>query len=84
MGIAGAWIGGLEALGAYKWLFLVATSAFLGYGFYAVYWRRARCSGQTVACSVSRGDRAVRRWLWIATFLAITGIIFEQVQRLLR
>ena len=83
IGVAGAWVGGLEALAPYKWLFLVATSAFLGYGFYAAYWRRARCSAKTVVCSVTRGDRAVRRWLWIATVLAITGMMFEQVQRLL-
>lgn len=84
MGVAGAWVSGLQLFARYKWLFVVVTASFLGYGFYATYWQRYRESGASDAGTARRSERAIRLWLWIATFLAICGIAFEQIEPLLR
>jgi mercuric ion transport protein len=84
LGVAGAWVSGLDALASYKWLFIGAALAFLGYGFHAAYWKpRHRCATSTTceACGAGRGARV---GLWIATILAISGIVFEQIEPLLR
>jgi mercuric ion transport protein len=83
IGIAGTWISGLQALAPYKWLFILMTVASLGYGFHATYWRR-RASGAAAAAKVSRSERAMRLWLWIATILSVSGLVFEQVEPLLQ
>lgn len=84
MGIAGTWISSLQAFARYKWPLIAMTFAFLGYGFYAVYWQRRRGSGAAAAATASRSRRTVRVCLWIATVLAISGIVFEQLEPLLR
>jgi mercuric ion transport protein len=83
VGVAGAWVSGLDALASYKWLFIVATLAFLGYGFYATYWQPKRRCTAGAACEVRGSGRAARVGLWIATILAISGIVFEQIEPLL-
>lgn len=85
MGVAAAWAGRLAALAAYKWLFLFATVALLGYGFYVTYWR-VRRGDATVAVGgkVTRSEQAVRFGLWIATLMAVSGIVFERIEPLLR
>lgn len=81
VGLAGAWLGMLDALVPYKWLFVVATTALLGYGFYAAY-RKSACSAGA-ACAASRSSRKQRIVLWVATILAIAALAFEQVEPLL-
>ena len=45
LGAGGAWIGAMDSLARYKWPFIIATAALLGYGFYAVYWKpKRRCA----------------------------------------
>jgi mercuric ion transport protein len=83
LGVAGAWVSGLDALASYKWLFIVATLGFLGYGFYSVYWKPRRQCAAGAACEGCGSSRATRVGLWIATVLAISGIVFEQVEPLL-
>jgi hypothetical protein len=55
------------------------------YGFYVTYWRVKR-SDETAGGSgkVTRSARAVRLGLWIATLMAVSGIVFEQIEPLLR
>lgn len=63
LGIAGAWVGSLDALAPYKWIFIAATAVLLGYGFYVVYWRpkRACAAGsQCKTCQSIVGERAAR------------------------
>ena len=82
-GVAGAWMSALDALAPYKWIFVLLTATLLAYGFYAVYWKpRARCAAGA-ACKVCGSDRSIRIGLWIATILAIAGIVFEYFEPLL-
>jgi mercuric ion transport protein len=80
VGVAGAWVSTLDALTPYKWMFIGLTAALLGYGFYAVYWRPRRTCAAGTACEVCGSGRSVRAGLWIATILAIGGIVFEQIE----
>ena len=83
-GIAGPWIGSLQAFARYKWPLILMTVAFLGYGLRTTYRRGERAPGATADASVGRSERAMRVWLWIATLLAVSGIVFEQVEPLLQ
>jgi mercuric ion transport protein len=81
VGIAGAWVSTLDALAPYKWIFIGLTVGLLGYGFYAVYWKSRRTCSAGPSCKVCGTSRSVRVGLWIATILAIGGIVFEQLER---
>lgn len=80
LGVAGAWVGALDALAPYKWIFIGLAAALLGYGFYAAYWKPQRACAAGPACEVCGTGRSARVALWIATILAIGGIVFEQVE----
>lgn len=85
MGVAAAWAGRLEALAPYKWLFLLATFALLGYGFYVTHGRVNRSDATAGGGGkMTRSERAVRLGLWIATAMGVSGIVFEQIEPLLR
>lgn len=83
MGVGGAWIGGLDALAPYRWPLIVLTFVFLGYGFRATY-RSAKNRSGADASEERHPQRSVRLWLWLATVLAICGILFEHIEPLLR
>ncbi len=83
VGVATAWVSALDALAPYKWVFIALTAALLGYGFYVAYWKPRRTCAAGAACGVCGTGRSVRVCLWIATILAIGGIVFEQVEPLL-
>jgi mercuric ion transport protein len=80
VGVAGAWVSTLDAMAPYKWIFIGLTAALLGYGFYAAYWKPRRTCAAGAACEMCGTSRPVRVGLWIATILAIGGIVFEQVE----
>ncbi len=83
IGIAGAWVSTVDSLAKYKWAFISLTVALLGYGFYTAYWRpRDLCAAGT-ACQVCASSRTMRVGLWIAMLLAISGIVFEQLEPML-
>ena len=42
LGVGGAWIGNLTALAPYQPVFIAITLGFLGYGYYAVFWKPRR------------------------------------------
>ena len=50
LGAGGAWIGNLTALAPYQPIFVAITLGFLGYGFYAVYWRPRKACAEGAAC----------------------------------
>jgi mercuric ion transport protein len=83
VGVAGAWVSTLDALAPYKWVFITLTAALLGYGFYAVYFRpKPRCAAGT-ECQTRVSGRSARVGLWIATILALGGLVFEHFEPML-
>lgn len=83
VGVAGAWVSGLDAFAAYKWPLIAVALALLGYGFYAAYIRPKRTCAMGAACEVCGTSRTVRVGLWIATILTIGGIVFERLEPML-
>jgi len=83
VGVAGAWVSALDALAAYKWIFIILTVALLGYGFYGAYFRPKSNCAAGVNCDTRNSGRSVRVGLWIATILAIVGVIFERLEPML-
>jgi len=82
LGAGGAWISSLDSLAQYKWLFIAATVALLGYGFYAAYWKPKRHCAAGASCPSCGTSRSLRVVLWAATLIAIAGVAFEEVERL--
>jgi mercuric ion transport protein len=73
LGASGPWIGKLTALKAYQPLFVGLTAAFLGYGFWHVYWKsELDCDAES--CATPRSDRVVKVALWTATALVIVAL----------
>ena len=84
LGAGGVWVSRLDSLAPYKWVFVALTAAFVGYGFYSVYWKPVRRSAADAACDTCGPSRLVRISLWIATFLALGGIVFERFEVIFR
>ena len=82
VGAGGAWISSLDSLAPYKWLFIAATAALLGYGFYAAYWKPRRHCAAGASCPSCGTSRSLRIVLWAATIIAIAGVIFEKFESL--
>ncbi len=82
-GVGGAWVSALDSLAPYKWIFIAATVLFLGYGFYAAYWKPIRSCPAGASCATCGTTRSVRVFLWIATALAIAGLVFERIEPML-
>lgn len=73
LGASGPWIGKLTALKAYQPLFVGLTAAFLGYGFWHVYWKSdLDCDDES--CATPRSERVVKVALWTATVLVIVAL----------
>ncbi len=68
LGIGGAWLSGLTALGKYNSIFVIFALGFLAAGFWSVYRSpRKACAGD-VNCTGSRASRlAVKGTLWTAS-----------------
>lgn len=78
-GVGGAWIGNLTALAPYQPAFIAVTLGFLGYGFYAVYWRPKRSCADGTACAQPLPNHIVKAALWAATALVAAAIAFPYV-----
>lgn len=76
LGIGGAWIGNLTALSPYQPIFIAITLGFLGYGFYAVYWKPKKACTDGAACAHPLPNRIVKTALWVATLLVGAAIAF--------
>jgi len=79
LGAGGAWIGNLTALAPYQPIFIAITLGFLGYGFYAVYWRPRRVCAEGAACARPLPNRMVKSALWLATAMVVAAIAFPYV-----
>ncbi|MBL8711045.1 MAG: mercury transporter MerT [Rhodospirillaceae bacterium] len=79
LGIGGAWIANLTALAPYKPLFVAATAALLGYGFYSVYWKPKYACAADAACARPLPNRVVKVGLWIATVLVVIAFGFDYI-----
>ncbi len=69
LGVSGAWVGNLTALAPYQGYFIAATLAFLGAGFWYVYWKPKKACEVGSYCASPTSDRVVKIALWFATAL---------------
>jgi mercuric ion transport protein len=79
LGVSGAWIGNLTRLAPYQPVFIAATIACLGYGYWLV-WRssEAACAdGETCARPIP--NRLVKAGLILATVLVVAALGFDLV-----
>ncbi|WP_246249175.1 mercuric transporter MerT family protein [Chelativorans alearense] len=78
-GVSGAWIGNLTALEPYQPYFIAMTLAFLGYGYYAVYWKAKKACAEGSYCATPRSTRIARIGLWTATVLVTIAYAFPRL-----
>jgi mercuric ion transport protein len=83
LGVSGAWIGNLTALTPYKPLFVAATVAILGYGFYHVHRKPKQACAEAAACARPLPNLVVKLGLWTAAVLVVAAIAFDYVAPLL-
>ena len=76
LGAGGAWIGNLTALSPYQPIFIAVTLGFLGYGFYAVYWKPRQACADGAVCARPLPSRIVKSTLWLATALVAAALAF--------
>ncbi len=74
LGVGGAWMGNLTALAPYQGYFIVATLAFLGAGFWHVYWKPRKACDTNGYCATDTADRVVKIALWVATGLVALAL----------
>ena len=70
LGVGGAWGSRLRALEPYQPFFIAAMLAFLGYAFYRLYLRPARCAPGD-ACAVPDTRQRQKALFWLASAFAI-------------
>ena len=74
LGVSGAWIGNLTALAPYQPIFLLATFALLGAGFWQVYRRPNVVCADGSYCARPVSGRITKGVLWIATALVLAAL----------
>src|SRR5882724_13324772 len=74
LGVSGAWIGNFTRLAAYQPYFLVATLAFLGYGYSLVYRSSMRACIDGEACARPLSSLIVKTSLILATILVFAAL----------
>ena len=77
LGISGAWIGNLTVLAPYKPVFVGATLAFLGVGFFMVYRKPKVACAEGSYCARPSSNRIARIGLWTATVLVLVAMTFS-------
>lgn len=80
IGVVGSFVSSLDSLSPYKWMIIPVTATLLGYGFYTVYWKRKQTCAVGAACTVCGSGRSVRIALWLATALAVSGIVYGYLE----
>lgn len=83
LGVGGAWIGTLTALAPYQPLFVAATIAMLGYGFYLAYRKPQQECAHGSVCTRPLPNRLAKLGLWTATVLVTAAFAFNYVAPLL-
>jgi mercuric ion transport protein len=79
LGIGGAWIANFTRLAAYQPVFLAATVAFLGGGYWLVYRASRRACAGDQACARPLPKRFVVVLLVAATIIVIAAFAFDFV-----
>jgi mercuric ion transport protein len=79
VGVSGAWIGNLTALAPYQPIFLLATFAFLGAGFWHAYRRPNAACADGSYCARPASSRIAKGVLWIATALVLASLAVNVV-----
>lgn len=75
LGISGAWIGNLTALDPWCPWFSAAALLSLGLGFWSLYGPSSRCRAEGKCADPSTLKRQ-RRWLWLATVVIASLLLF--------
>jgi mercuric ion transport protein len=74
LGVTGAWIGNFTRLAPYQPVFITATLAFLGYGYWLVYRSSMRGCTDGEACARPLPHRIVKASLILATILVVAAL----------
>ena len=74
LGISGAWISNLTALEPYKPWFAAVALAFIGLGFWQVYFRARPDCAEDSYCARPRSAMLIKTILWIATLLVAVAL----------
>jgi mercuric ion transport protein len=77
LGVSGAWIGNLTALEPYKPLFAVATSVFVGFGFWHVYFKPKQACADGSYCARPEAPFVTKAALWLAAVLVALSITID-------
>ena len=74
LGVSGAWIGNFTRLAPYQPGFIVATIAFLGYGYWLVYRSSKLACTDGEVCARPLPNRIVKAALIVATILVVVAL----------
>ena len=74
LGVSGAWMSNLTALAPYQDYFIAATLAFLGAGYWYVYFKPKKTCEDGSYCASPRSDRMIKIVLWVATALVALAL----------
>lgn len=77
LGISGAWMGNLTAMAPYQPIFTLLTFAFLGYGYYLVYWKSKVACVEGEACATPTSNRTVKISLFAGTLLVMAATLAQ-------
>ena len=81
IGISGAWIGNLTALGPYAPILETVAAASIGSGFYLAYRKpKSDCDAESYCASPS-SSRVTKIMLWVATLLFAVAVGFPKLAR---
>lgn len=79
-GVAGSFVGALDSLAPYIWIFIGITAVLLSYGFNTVYWKPRKTCVAGSSCETRGSGRSVRIALWLGAALAISGIVYGYME----
>lgn len=79
LGVGGAWMGNLTAMGPYQPIFTAMTFGFLGYGYYLVYWKPKADCAEGEACARPIPNRIVKTALIAATLLVLAAMVVQYI-----
>ena len=77
LGVSGAWIGNLTALEPFKPYFAAVALAFIGVGFWHVYFRAPVACADDAYCARPLSSMLTKTALWIATALTIVALTID-------
>jgi mercuric ion transport protein len=77
LGVSGAWIGNLTALEPYKPYFAAVTLAFIGLGFWHVYFRTKPECVEGSYCARPQSSIITKAALWVATLLVVLALTID-------